>query len=770
MSEWNHDELVAVVEAYLDMLRAEVGGEPYSKIDTNRRVQSQTARTKSSIEFKFSNASAVLHDLGLPWIQGYKPRTHYQQALRDEIEARKEAGQLAWLVDEAHLKPKLDTSTSGETPTQQAVRNKPGEISYQEALYRIRERAFGGSDVAAKPGMIDDGFWPTGQGAPASDKIVDWLNRRLSGHAEPALVFLVGGPGNGKSHLTARITAKLELLSTPEAELAQRSYEYATGSTNSLVVINDATIGRNDGTSSPLITDIEEALASAKHVVANVNRGILFEEAASQKQSSPALDIVRWLQGHNDEETDFVSTIATSTSYLKVGRVRGHPCIVVAVYMDSCSLLEKAPLVAGELDGDLAEIRPAPYRIHRFKDRPSLDSKETSAGETLARFLEAFPRPADSRDVDPFAANLASLSSPHVQAGTLTLLRGAEIATGQLLTYREIWGAITRLLVGDAHRIADSSDVLATLPPNSECQPATMYQLANFRFHQGLVGATRLPGKPEMSRGDPVTALTRLVDPVRDARPGRGSPTGWAGPVLEAFAARGPGKSILAALLDDVGQEHVVNEAITPFDYCLDKVVTSHLSSISGKDSRALLAWYGEYLLRLYAVATGVVAFHDELDSWTQAWRRADSGNLPTPLRDQLMALLLPRRNPADPNSELALPVFDARTEPYSTNIARRTIVATMGESLRLASSTDGEALLVQLKDSAETIVELELDFAMMREARSCREGHVGITEFSDTASPRLERFRAALVRPRKGASHSYHAVFNDRLIDLDLS
>jgi hypothetical protein len=53
-------------------------------------------------------------------------------------------------------------------------------------------------------------------------------------------------------------------------------------------------------------------------------------------------------------------------------------------------------------------------------------------------------------------------------------------------------------------------------------------------------------------------------------------------------------------------------------------------------------------------------------------------------------------------------------------------------------------------------VVELELDFAMMREALACSEGQVGITEFTHAASPRLERFRAALLIPQQGRSPSY--------------
>ena len=43
-------------------------------------------RTDGSIEFKRENISAVLGELGFPWIKGYKPAANYQDALFEAIE------------------------------------------------------------------------------------------------------------------------------------------------------------------------------------------------------------------------------------------------------------------------------------------------------------------------------------------------------------------------------------------------------------------------------------------------------------------------------------------------------------------------------------------------------------------------------------------------------------------------------------------------------------------------------------------------------------
>src|SRR4051812_42143386 len=58
---WSREEVDLIVADYFSMLRAELAGEPYSKADHNRALQPLLGgRSKSSIEFKHQNISAVL--------------------------------------------------------------------------------------------------------------------------------------------------------------------------------------------------------------------------------------------------------------------------------------------------------------------------------------------------------------------------------------------------------------------------------------------------------------------------------------------------------------------------------------------------------------------------------------------------------------------------------------------------------------------------------------------------------------------------------------
>ncbi len=79
---WSREEVDLIVADYFAMLRSELAGEPYSKVDHNRALQPLLGgRSKGSVEFKHQNISAVLVGMGLPYIDGYKPAWNYQKAV-----------------------------------------------------------------------------------------------------------------------------------------------------------------------------------------------------------------------------------------------------------------------------------------------------------------------------------------------------------------------------------------------------------------------------------------------------------------------------------------------------------------------------------------------------------------------------------------------------------------------------------------------------------------------------------------------------------------
>jgi hypothetical protein len=83
---WQDDELDAIVADYFAMLQAELRGQTYRKVAHSKALMEKIGRTHRSVEFKHQNISAVLDELGMPWIPGYIPKRNYQNAIFGAID------------------------------------------------------------------------------------------------------------------------------------------------------------------------------------------------------------------------------------------------------------------------------------------------------------------------------------------------------------------------------------------------------------------------------------------------------------------------------------------------------------------------------------------------------------------------------------------------------------------------------------------------------------------------------------------------------------
>lgn len=83
---WSDEELDFIVADYFSMLEAELRGDAYVKSAHRAVLMEQIGRTNRSVEFKHMNISAVLRELGMPWIEGYKPKLNFQRTIFDAID------------------------------------------------------------------------------------------------------------------------------------------------------------------------------------------------------------------------------------------------------------------------------------------------------------------------------------------------------------------------------------------------------------------------------------------------------------------------------------------------------------------------------------------------------------------------------------------------------------------------------------------------------------------------------------------------------------
>src|ERR1017187_9392213 len=85
-THWQDDELDVIVADYFAMLAADLSGNHYVKPRHSAVLMAEIGLTHRSVEFKHQNISAVLDELGMPWIPGYKPKRNYQNAIFPAID------------------------------------------------------------------------------------------------------------------------------------------------------------------------------------------------------------------------------------------------------------------------------------------------------------------------------------------------------------------------------------------------------------------------------------------------------------------------------------------------------------------------------------------------------------------------------------------------------------------------------------------------------------------------------------------------------------
>lgn len=132
-NNWSESEVEATVEDYFNMLRLELSGRKYNKTEHRRALIEQlNNRTNGSIELKHQNISAVLIEMGIPYIDGYKPRFNYQRsllplAITDYLERKPEI-QLLFEKDSAFI-PSVPTVEDFLT----ALEQPPAPIDRKES-------------------------------------------------------------------------------------------------------------------------------------------------------------------------------------------------------------------------------------------------------------------------------------------------------------------------------------------------------------------------------------------------------------------------------------------------------------------------------------------------------------------------------------------------------------------------------------------------------------------------------------------------------------
>uniref|UniRef100_C5CL21 Uncharacterized protein n=1 Tax=Variovorax paradoxus (strain S110) TaxID=543728 RepID=C5CL21_VARPS len=132
--DWTSDEVEATVTSYFEMLRLEAAQQRYTKTEFNAQLRQQLrGRSKGSVELKYQNISAVLRDLELPFVRGYKPRSNAQLLLRQAVQQ--------FVVDQPGLVSQVvDAMEEVKTPGQQVFHASLVGPPNLETVVEVAER------------------------------------------------------------------------------------------------------------------------------------------------------------------------------------------------------------------------------------------------------------------------------------------------------------------------------------------------------------------------------------------------------------------------------------------------------------------------------------------------------------------------------------------------------------------------------------------------------------------------------------------------------
>lgn len=305
-----------------------------------------------------------------------------------------------------------------------------------DGLERLQGRAFGGEDVAAKPEKPDDKWWPRAALLPGVQAAIDRFSTNPSPEVAMEVVFLMGGAGNGKSFAARELGERLGLRNENPDALAQRTYT-ATVDGAKYYLLNDATIaprGDYENQEIALATDLLDWFEqSSKMLVRSfccVNRGIVADEIRGLQEvqgAEPSLSfsILRWLANPEDLRFDQIGAtelraqqhdVQSATRELEFV-LAGRRVRLLSLAVDSYSLFE--------LDGSAGHSRG-----------------QALFAELLARFDGV---EGERPDLCPIRSNIIQWQSQTGQSSWQQLMSSAEIASGRLYSYRDVWGAAAML-------------------------------------------------------------------------------------------------------------------------------------------------------------------------------------------------------------------------------------------------------------------------------------------------------------------------------------
>lgn len=611
------------------------------------------------------------------------------------------------------------------------------------ASLSLWKRSFGGQLVADSPNSSDSLQGLEGEPLSGLREATEYFLANRDASEYLTFMFLVGGPGAGKSSIAKGLVSNLREIDPSRTSLAARTHKYL-GKNRQLVLINDATMS-DESAEVSLRTDIRRCLESSADLIACINRGVFVEESAHPAELSELDPILEFAAGQKTPG-DVNLIVTKDQGTWKVGELKfgGKRVVLVAAYLDSTSLL-------------------------RPNSSATAEEKATNfPGVELLRglFRRVHDEILSNQIPEPVRSNIQNLQDEDIFESYVKILSSAEIANGSFFNWRTLWGVASRVVFAGLPGAFPPENPFAELSDDLEAADfKRLRELSVIRCHQAIFGARE--GETSLFSGG-LSVQTRIferVDPLRSSLVDRvssidtGEEVGaWLTTVTDAFFSVEERVSPLESLLRSLTTDDHFIKYVTDFDRMLDVRFMEQLDATpAGADRQYLISWYAQYLIRAYAFANGhignqvVVSLLAEIIQFEIIPDRQD-------LVRRILALLRPRRYAGETDGAALLSLLDSRVSPILGDL-REPKLAIKAADLNVSVKKRGSDLVLQLTEHGKSVGEVNLDFELIHEALAWLPGYAGITESASSVIPRMERLRATRLTPNNLKSSSNSIV-----------
>ena len=648
-----------------------------------------------------------------------------------------------------------------------------------DPILEIWSRAYGGSAAAISPWAVEMSPDWAGPSSPGLAEAEELVRLTLKDPKNQVWMYLVGGPGSGKSTFATQFLRRLGFTIPGDQEMHQRHYLASHAESKNLRFVNDATV-RAKGSDEALVKDMMKASESDWHLLTCVNRGVIADELnLLDDKASELAQILNWIVHGPGVKPPSLDSIAEH-EYLQIGKLAnssGGFRYVVVVFMDTVSLLENQPNIYH--NGTFESLRCDKLTTREAEDDGMLGSSNSPFSQLLQKVSHTVnPQYLISRfglsDGNPIIANATQLQDQDFRAGLLSILRVSEIKLGSRMNYRALWSLVARFLFGDLPSRVDFDGLQGALAEIDENVSHTsdfgvFLQLINLRTTEAIFeNTTELSS---VSSFDPGLKFSLSVDPALCASGQIGKSSDrtsnqsvFVKPIAHAFQSAEVGEGILETISVQTGNP--LPHKRTTFDSKIDSVFAMARGADSPERlSNEQVARYSRYLLRISSVFGGIALGQREAQEWVSLWNFSPH----IPQRDQfpqrIDTLLKPRVGRGGLQESALITLLESRARPIIQTSESEPILARAMDNLQFSTSKVGSDLFLVLQEYNQELGRIKLDFSFLRELLNTSQFSVGVTEETFFVTPRLERTRSIkLISSNSAGVESFAIVVGDRV------